>query len=67
MQTVDTQGAWCQEQVDNVKEYMRMRHVPPTLARKVRSFVQYTYERRSIFDEEALLAMLTPSLQREMK
>ena len=67
MQTVDPQAAFCQEQVDHVKEYMRIRGVPPHLASKVRSYVQYSYSRKSMFDEEALLAVLTPSLQRELK
>ena len=67
MQAVDKQGVYCQEQVDNVKEYMRMRAVPPHLAAKVKSYVHFTYSKRNTFNEEALLAVLTPSLQREMK
>lgn len=63
---LDRQAALSEEKMDAIKEYMRWRHLPRDLTIRMRRYYEYYYEKKTAFDELAILEGLTPSLRFEV-
>ena len=66
VEVVDMEGAWREERLSEVKEYIRLRRLPLHLSLRVRRFFSEYLARRSRHDEKDLLAELPPALRREV-
>ena len=63
---LDRQGGLAEERIDEVKEYLRWRNLPRELAARVRKYYDFYLDRRTAFDETAILDALTPNLRLEV-
>ena len=63
---IDRQAALNEEKMDEVKEYMRWRNLPRDLVMRMRKHYTYYYQRKTAFDEQAILGALTPGLRFEV-
>ena len=66
MMQMDRESALKQDRMDAVKEWMTSRNMPRKLFVRVRTYYEYYYSKKSLFDEEQILAGLTPALQQEV-
>ena len=66
VQQMDRQAAIIEDRMDAVKEWMASRNMPRKLFVRVRKYYEHYYTKRSAFDEEAIIAGLTPSLRTEV-
>jgi hypothetical protein len=53
-------------QIDEVREYMRNRNLPPQLRRRVRLYLEDVY-RQGSFNEQDMLSKLPVSMKREVQ
>jgi hypothetical protein len=63
LEAMDLQGLVSKEKMNDTKEYMRDRKLPLGLQRRVRMYYQYYLKRKSIFDEETILADVSEGLR----
>ena len=66
MMQMDRESALKQDRMDAVKEWMTSRNMPRKLFVRVRTYYEYYYSKKSLFDEEQIIAGLTPALQQEV-
>ena len=52
--------------MSSVKEYLQWRGVPRDLNIRIRRYYEYYYQRQAVFDENAILNGLSPSLHTEL-
>ena len=52
--------------MDAVKEWMASRNIPHKLFVRVRKYYEHYYSKKSAFDEEDILAALTPALKSDV-
>lgn len=64
--SLDRQAALSEDRMDAIKEYMRFRKLPRELVVRVRRYYEYHLERKTAFDENAILAGLNPPLRLEV-
>ena len=63
---LDRQAALSEEKMDAIKEYMRWRRLPRDLTIRMRRYYEYYYDKKTAFDEIAILEGLTPPLRSEV-
>jgi hypothetical protein len=66
VQAIDRQAAITENNMDEVKEYMRWRRLPRDLVLRIRRYYTYYYTRKTAFNEEQILGALTPGLRFEV-
>lgn len=66
VQQMDQEASMKEQRMDAVKEWMSSRNMPRKLFVRVRKYYEHFYERKSAFDEEAIVKGLTPALQQEV-
>lgn len=66
VEAIDRQAALSQDKIDEIKEYMRWRRLPRDLVMRLRRYYSYYYNVKTAFDEDAILASLTPALRLEV-
>ena len=55
-----------EEKLTQVKEYMSFKKLPGTLRDRVRQYFELKFNDGKVFDEEVILADLTPNLRQEI-
>jgi hypothetical protein len=63
--TLDKEAAIKEDRMDAVKEWMASRNIQQKLFVRVRNYYQHYYTKKSAFNEDEILASLTPSLRNE--
>ena len=63
---MDREAALKEERMDTVKDWMLSRNVPHKLFVRVRKYYEHYYSRRSAFNEEEIVKLLTPALRSEV-
>lgn len=64
--SLDANQKQVQEKMGNVQTYMKLRHFPTSLYRRVRAYYRNYYEKKTALDETAILHELSPVLRREV-
>ena len=64
--SMDRTQALVEEKNDQVKEYVAWRALPKSLATRVKKHYKFYFQKKSAFDEIALLEGLSPSLRAEV-
>lgn len=54
------------ERLAEIREFMLKRNVPPPLRRKVTAFYEHLYDKKTVFEEKAVLSDFPPSLRKEV-
>ena len=63
---IDPARARYVEQRDRLASFMRYRHLPRRLQRRIHDYYDYLWEQRRVFDETKILRQLPPSLRQEV-
>ena len=62
----DRHAAILEERMDHVDEYIRLHSIPHDFAGRLRRYYVYYFSRKTAFDEDDLLAPLTPPLRSDV-
>ena len=63
---MDREAQLKEDRMDEVKEWMASRNVPHKLFVRVRKYYEHFYSKKSAFDEQEILANLTPALKADV-
>lgn len=63
--SIDPNAVKIQEKLDEIKVYLRWHRFPPDLSRRIRTYSEFYYSRKSAMDEDEILNALAPTLRRD--
>ena len=63
---LDRQSALVTDKMDVIKEYLYWRSTPRELAIRIKRYYEFYYQKQAVFDENAILNGLSPSLHSEL-